>query len=130
METCDDCDSWEDFVVPKLVIPVEPPVKKVSFPLAKEKPLPKILTETEIFEKEQREKELEIAFENAQKAFIDYQIKTVYTKYNHMNAMGKKKTMAKIMNEIKDCKNGQAILTRLEIQRCVDKGLLLSVDIA
>jgi hypothetical protein len=123
-------DDWENFEVPKLVIPVEPPVKKVSFPLAKEKPVPKILTETEIFENEQREKELAIAFTKAKQAYIDYQIKTVHTTYKRMDKNGKKKTMTKIMNEIKDCKNGQAILTRLEIQRCVDKGLLLSVDIA
>jgi hypothetical protein len=125
-------ESWEDFEVPELVIQVQPPPppvhieKPVSFPLlAKEKHIPKILTETEKKEKEQHDKELAIAFEKAKQKYIDYQIKTVYTTYNRMNAMGKKKTMEKILKEIKDCKYADAIIVRLQIQTIVDTGGIL-----
>lgn len=131
MATCNDLENWEDFEVPKLVIPVElhvHTVKTALYQLAKEKPVPKILTEAEIRENEQHKRELEIAFTNARQAFIDYQIKTVYTRYHCMNAIGKKKTMAKIISEIKDCKNYDAILRRLQIQKDVDKGIPLAVS--
>jgi hypothetical protein len=90
----------------------------------------KILSESEIREKEMYEKELEIAFKRAKQTFIDYQIKKVYPTYNRMNKMGKQKTLEKILNEIKGYKSAAAILQKLEIQKCVDTGRLLSVDIA
>ena len=126
-------DDWEDFEVPELVIPVEPvpvpivkPVSKYPLPIIiEEPPKPKELTESEKLEKEKYEKELAVAFARAKQTYIDYQIKTVYKTYKHMNAMGKKKTMEKIMNGIKDCKNAGAILTRLQIQTTVDTGGIL-----
>ena len=125
MATCDDSEDWEDFEVPELVIPVESPVQTVLYPLAKEKHVSKILTETEIREMKHCEKEQEIAFAKAKQSYIDYRLKTEHTTYNRMNAIGKKKTMAKIMNEIKDCKNAGSILTRLQIQKIVDTGGIL-----
>jgi hypothetical protein len=125
-------DNWEDFDVPELVIPLEPePVHSVKLvpikqlPIIEESPKQKETIESGIREKENHKKELDIAFARAKQKYIDYQLKTVYTTYKHMNAIGKKKTMAKIMNEIKTCKNAGAILIKLQIQTIVDTGGIL-----
>ena len=130
-------ESWEDFEVPELIIstPSVVPIvnavpKKIYADNDTVVPMPKILTESEIREKEMYEKELAIAFAKAKQTFIDYQIKTLYPSYNRMNKMGKQKTMEKILKEIKGYKTAAAILQKLEIQKCVDTGRLLSVDIA
>lgn len=135
-------ESWEDFEVPELTIPAVPivPIVPIVNNVPKKiyadndndtvVPMPKILTESEIREKEMYEKELELAFTRAKQTFIDYQIKKVYPTYNRMNKMGKQKTLEKILNEIKGYKSAAAILQKLEIQKCVDTGRLLSVDIA
>jgi hypothetical protein len=134
-------ESWEDFEVPELTIPAVPIVPIVNNVPKKiyddndndtvvVGPMSKILSESEIREKEMYEKELEIAFKRAKQTFIDYQIKKVYPTYNRMNKMGKQKTLEKILNEIKGYKSAAAILQKLEIQKCVDTGRLLSVDIA
>ena len=136
-------ESWEDFEVPEFIIPTPTPtpclvpiVNTVPKKIYAESdvvvvvPMPKILTESEIREKEIYEKELEIAFVKAKQTFVDYQIKTLYPSYHRMNKIGKQKTLEKILKEIKGYKNAAAILQKLEIQKCVDTGRLLSVDIA
>jgi len=129
-------ESWEDFEVPELIIPAVPIVpivnnvpKKIYDESNVVVPMPKILTESEIREKEMYEKELEIAFTRAKQTFIDYQIKTVYPTYNRMNKIGKQKTMEKILNEIKGYKSAAAILQKLEIQKSVNSGRLLAIDV-
>lgn len=130
-------ESWddEDFVVPTLIIPTPAPTPIV--PIVKT--VPKkiydesddvVVDESEIREKEMHKKELEIAFIKAKQTFVDYQIKTLYPMYHRMNKIGKQKTLEKILKEIKGYKSYATILQKLEIQKCVDTGRLLSVDIA
>ena len=137
-------ESWddEDFVIPTLIIPtpcvvpIVPIVKTVPKKIYSESddvvldPMQKILAESEIREKEMHKKELEIAFINAKQTFVDYQIKMLYPMYHRMNKIGKQKTLEKILKEIKGYKSYATILQKLEIQKCVDTGRLLSVDIA
>jgi hypothetical protein len=121
-------EDWEDFEVPNIVIPIEPEyvhnVKSINTNI-KEKSMPKILTEDELREKNIHQKELKIAFEKAKQKYIDYQIKTVYKSYKHMNTYGKKITIEKINNEIKKYNNANSILTKLQIQMIVDSGGIL-----
>ena len=128
-------ESWddEDFVVPTLIIPtpcVVPIVKTVPKKIYADSDSDDVVVESEIREKEMHKKELEIAFIKAKQTFVDYQIKTLYPMYHRMNKIGKQKTLEKILKEIKGYKSYTTILQKLEIQKCVDTGRLLSVDIA